>query len=77
MLWFGWRGRIRTFGLLIQSQVPLVSPLASASCSNEADSRSVRSLFPGESGAHPKTNQVPIRKDQMSKVPIPGAVPPV
>ena len=22
MLWFGWRGRIRTFDLLIQSQAP-------------------------------------------------------
>lgn len=47
---------------LIQSQVPFVSLLASASCSKRSDSRSVRSLFPGESGAHPKTNQVPIRK---------------
>jgi hypothetical protein len=63
---FGWRGRIRTFDLLIQSQIP-ESGLADA----------VLNVIRRSTGLGFRVSQVPIRKrvrcpfeNRMSKVPI-------
>ena len=74
-LWFGWRGRIRTFDLLIQSHVP-ESGLADAVLNGDLAVRRlcfrvsqvpirkrIRCPFdnPNESGAHSSTGSILVR----------------
>src|SRR5215210_661257 len=66
MLQLGWRGRIRTFNPLIQSQVPY--RLATRDCLNGPPNLT-RPTFRDESGAHPNPESDAHREYRISLMP--------